>query len=151
MVVVNQPQAAQPIVQVSRPPQASSYMILAAVLMVVCLLHGNLPTLTCLIPALIFAYVVRIIKKNMFFRLCEMGLGWLLQEALLFSLQAEEHNRNGEYDEAKRCGFFALCCSISSILYFVVVIIALIIFVILVFAVGIFNTNIDPDPYPPPQ
>lgn len=118
VVVVNQPQPTQPIVQVSRPPQAPSYLILAAVLMVVCLLHGNFPTLTCLIPALIFAYV------------------------------AEEHNRNGEYQEAKRCGFFALCCSISSIMYFVLIIIAVIVFIILVFAVGIFN-NVDPDPYPP--
>ena len=57
VVVVGQPQAQPQVVSV-RTRQATTFVALTAVTMVLCLLHGNLPAFVCLIPALICACVV---------------------------------------------------------------------------------------------
>lgn len=51
--------------------------------------------------------------------------------------QAEEHNKADRLTQAKKCGYFALCCNITAIIYFVV-------FLVVCFGVIIASVVIDP-------
>lgn len=106
VVVGSQPQPSTQVVHHVQAPRGTTYLVLTAVLMVICFLHGNLPAFLCLVPALICACT------------------------------AEEHNTSGQYSNAKDCGSYALCCNIFSIVYYVLAAVAGVVVVIVYFTVG---------------
>lgn len=134
MVVVTQPQAVQTVVHMA-PPRPRTYITLTAILMVVCFIHGNWLAFLFLVPALICAYMVRWLEA--------LGLHvQCLSSPYLVLLQATEHNRAGEHEQARRCGLFALGCNIATFVMYAALIAGLIIFVaIFVSTADIYDNN----------
>lgn len=56
-------------------------------------------------------------------------------------MQASENNTAGEYDSARSCGSYSLCCNILSIVYYFLVVVAGVILVVIYFTKGLAFIN----------
>lgn len=106
VVVVNQPGSTTE-GAVTVQLRVNDHMGLTLVIMLLCLLHGNLPALACLLPALCFSCLV------------------------------SQRNESGDYEGARSFSNLVLFCDILVFVYYVLAVIAVIATVVVLFVVGI--------------